>query len=353
MTEFDAVYYDGRTSARRPVRVRWTGASLHVSGPQVNLELPLESISVDAPLAGSSRALQLPDGAQLRTDDHAAVESLFARRPLSARPHLLEGWVHGLERRWPYALAAVVFVAAFAWWAVADGLPLSARFAAGFVPPPAEAKLGEQTLAFFEKRLCKPSALPAARQEALQARFAALSGGLADGYAYRLLLRDCGGVGANAFALPGGAVVMTDALVKLAKSDDQIAAVLAHEIGHVRHRHGLRSALQAAGLAALTAAVLGDVVSITSLAVTLPTVILQSRYSRSFETEADDYAFQRLKELGISPRAFGEMMALLEAGERRRAAAKSGEALDYFSTHPSTAKRIERAEAAASELEKR
>jgi Zn-dependent protease with chaperone function len=46
-------------------------------------------------------------------------------------------------------------------------------------------------------------------------------------------------------------------------------------------------------------------------------------------------------------------MALLEAGERRRAAAKSGEALDYFSTHPSTAKRIERAEAAASGLEKR
>lgn len=347
MTEFDAVYYDGRTSARRAVRVRGLGASLHITGAEVNLEVPLEGISVDAPLAGSSRALQLPDGAQLRTDDHAAVESLFARR------HALEGWVHGLERRWPSALAAIVFVAAFAWWAVVDGLPLSARVAAGFVPPRAEAKLGEQTLAFFESRVCKPSALPAARQEALQGRFAILSGGLADGYAYRLLLRNCGGVGANAFALPGGAIIMTDALVKLAKSDDQIAAVLAHEIGHVRHRHGLRTALQAAGLAALTAAVLGDAVSITSLAVTLPTAILQSGYSRSFEAEADDYAFRRLKELGISPRAFGEMMALLETDERRRAAAKSGEALDYFSTHPSTAKRIERAEAAASELEKK
>jgi len=347
MTEFDAVYYDGRTSARQPVRVRWTGASLHVSGPQVNLELPLESVSVDAPLAGSSRALQLPDGAQLRTDDHAAVESLFARR------HALEGWVHGLERRWPSALAGIVFVAAFAWWAVVDGLPLSARFAAGFVPPRAEAKLGEHTLALFEERVCKPSTLSPARQEALQARFAVLNSGLADGYAYRLLLRDCGAVGANAFALPGGTIVMTDALVKLAKTDEQIVAVLAHEVGHVRHRHGLRIALQAAGLAALTAAVLGDAVSITSLAVTLPTVILQSGYSRSFETEADDYAFQRLKALGLSPRAFGEMMLLLESGEKRRAAAKSGEALDYFSTHPSTAKRIERAEAAARELEKK
>src|SRR5712671_266193 len=242
MTEFDAVYYDGRTSARHPVRVRWTGASLHVSGPQVNLELPLESVSVDAPLAGSSRALQLPDGAQLRTDDHAAVESLFARQPLLARKHLLEGWVHDLERRWPHALAGIAFVAVFAWWAVVDGLPLTARFAAGFVPPRAEAKLGEQTLAFFEERLCKPSALSVARQEALQARFAVLNSGLADGYAYRLLLRDCGAVGANAFALPGGTIVMTDALVKLAKTDEQIVAVLAHEVGHVRHRHGLRIA---------------------------------------------------------------------------------------------------------------
>src|ERR1700682_835522 len=118
MTEFDAVYYDGRTSARRPVRVRGRDGSLHVTGPEVNLELPLESISVDAPLAGSSRALQLPDGAQLQTEDHAAVESLFAGR------HALEGWVHSLERRWPYALAGIAFVAAFAWWAVVDGLPL-------------------------------------------------------------------------------------------------------------------------------------------------------------------------------------------------------------------------------------
>src|SRR5712664_1459598 len=340
MTEFDAVYYDGRTSARHPVRVRGRDGSLHVTGPEVNLELPLDSISVDAPLAGSSRALQLPDGAQLRTDDHAAVESLFARRPLSARPHLLEGWVHGLERRWPNALAAVVFVAAFAWWAVADGLPLSARFAAGFVPPPAEAKLGEQTLAFFEKRLCKPSALPAARQEALQARFAALSGELADGYAYRLLLRDCGGVGANAFALPGGAVVMTDALVKLARNDDQISAVLAHEIGHVRHRHGLRMSLQAAGLAALAAALLGDATSITSLATTLPVALLQNGYSRELEAEADDYAFQRLREVGLSPKAFAEIMLLLEKDHKRRS---GGETKDYFSTHPATAKRIQRA----------
>ena len=136
---------------------------------------------------------------------------------------------------------------------------------------------------------------------------------------------------------------MTDALVKLARNDDQISAVLAHEIGHVRHRHGLRMSLQAAGLAALAAALFGDATSITSLATMLPTALLQNGYSRELEAEADDYAFQRLKEIGLSPKAFAEIMLLLEKDHKRRS---GGESKDYFSTHPATAKRIERALAA-------
>jgi Zn-dependent protease with chaperone function len=335
--EFDAVYYDGRTSARKAVRVRAYTGVIQIVGEGLRLDISLGKVQVDPPVGGTRRALHLPGGAQLQTDDHAAVETLFPRA------HALEGWVHGLERRWPYALAAVAFAAAFAWWSVVDGLPRAAKLAAEFVPASAEAKLGEQTLSFFEGRLCRPSTLDAARQQVLQQRFATLTAGLGDGYSYRLLPRDCRGVGANAFALPGGAVVMTDALVKLAQNDDQISAVLAHEIGHVRHRHGLRMALQAAGLAALAAALFGDAASITSLATTLPTALLQSGYSRQFETEADDYAFQRLREIGLPPKAFAEIMLLLEKDHEKKS---GGESKDYFSTHPATAKRIERALAA-------
>jgi Zn-dependent protease with chaperone function len=333
--EFDAVYYDGRTSARKAVRVRGLDQSLHICGAEVNREVPVAQVSVDAPLPGAARALRLPDGAQLQTPDHGAVEALFPRA------HRLERWVHRLERRWPYALAGVAAVALFAWWLVVDGIPLAAKFAAAFVPANVEAKLGEQTLSALDKPLCGPSKLDSARQQALRDRFAVLTAGLDDGYAYRLELRECR-IGANAFALPGGTVLMTDALVKLATSDDQISAVLAHEIGHVRHRHGLRLGLQAVGVAALSAAVLGDAVSISSLAVTLPTALLQSGYSREFESEADDYAFERLRQVSIPPRAFAEMMALFEK-EHGRAGSNSK---DYFSTHPATAKRIERALAA-------
>jgi len=332
--EFEAVYYDGRTSARKPVRVRGYTLVIQVVGEGLRLDVPLGKVRVDPPVGGTRRALHLPDGAQLQTDDHDAVETLFPRA------HALEGWVHGLERRWPYALAALAVTTLFAWWSAVDGLPLAAKIVAGFVPVAWEAKLGEQTLEFFEGRLCRRSALGAARQQALQQRFARLTAGLADAYSYRLLPRDCRGVGANAFALPGGTVVMTDALVKLAQSDDQISAVLAHEIGHVRHRHGLRMALQAAGLAALAAALFGDATSVTSLATTLPVALLQSGYTRELETEADDYAFRRLREIGLSPRAFAEIMLLLEKDHKKRS---GGDSKDYFSTHPATAKRIERA----------
>ena len=141
--------------------------------------------------------------------------------------------------------------------------------------------------------------------------------------------------------------MLTDELVKLAQNDAQLSAVLAHEIGHVRHRHGLRQALQAAGLAALISSLAGDAVSITSLAVTLPTVLLQTGYSRKFEDEADSYAFQRLKEIGLSPRDFAEILTRLEEFHGKEAGAKKSAAgertFDYLSTHPATARRIERA----------
>ena len=334
MIEFDAVYYDGRSSARTPVRVRGYTLDIRIDAEGLGLNVPLAKIRVDPPLGGTRRLLNLPDGAQLQTDDHAAVDALFPRA------NAFEGWVHRLERSWPYALAAVVVVALFAWWVVADGLPRAAKVAAAFVPPSVEAELGEESLKLFEEKLCKPSTLSAARQAQLQRRFATLTQGLDDDHAYRLLPRDCRGIGPNAVALPGGAIVITDALVKLAKNDDQVSAVLAHEVGHVRNRHTLRMTLQAAGLAALAAAIFGDATSIVGLATSLPVALLQNGYSRDLETEADDYAFQRLKEIGISPKAFADIMALLEKEHEKRAGKRSS---DYFSTHPPTAKRIERA----------
>ena len=86
-------------------------------------------------------------------------------------------------------------------------------------------------------------------------------------------------MGANAFALPNGTIVVTDDLVKLAEHDDELVAVLAHEIGHVVSRHALRRVLQDSGVMLLVAGITGDIVSISSLAAALPTLLIEAKYS--------------------------------------------------------------------------
>jgi predicted Zn-dependent protease len=172
---------------------------------------------------------------------------------------------------------------------------------------------------------------------------------LNDGHRYKLHLRNCAAIGPNAFALPGGPVVLTDQLADFGRDFSEMTAVLAHEVGHVRLRHGLRTLLQGAGLAALISTLAGDAAAITSIAVTLPTVILQSGYSREFEDEADTFALARMKEIGISPRAFADILDRLEKARTGKGASRSR---DYFSTHPLTAARIERALAAETDLDR-
>jgi predicted Zn-dependent protease len=340
VTEFDAVYFDGVSSARTLVRASTDGSTLHVSGAGVEFEVALANVTVDAPIGDIPRTLQLPDGAQLRTGDRAAVDSLFPRA------NLFQAWVRQFERHWGMAAASVVIIACAAWWFAVYGIPLAANAAAHAIPHDVEAKLGEQTLVALDNSFCSASKLGEARKASIVGLFGKLTVG--DAARYRLEFRACPRIGPNAYALPGGIIVVIDELVELADNDREVAAVLAHEIGHVRNHHAMRLALQSAGVAALVSVLAGDAVSITGIAVALPTLLLQNGYSREFETEADSFAFARLKAAGLSPTDFADIMTRLEEHEKKRAGAaaaddKGPRALDYLSTHPDTAKRIERA----------
>jgi Zn-dependent protease with chaperone function len=341
--EFDAILFDGVTSARRPVRVRAEEGSILIEGGGVLRSVALDEVTIDARIGNLTRTLQLPGGASLQTDAHDALAILLPRS------NRFESWVQGMERRWPYVLGGLAVIILLSWGFVVQGLPWAAAKVARHIPPAVENVLGEKTLQIIDGQFCEPSKLDPEHQQALQTALFTLTDGLTAGHTYRLALRYCKGLGANAFALPGGIIVVTDDLVKLAKNDFQTSAVMAHEIGHVELRHGLRSELQGAGVAILVTALAGDAVSVTTLAVALPTLLLQTGYSRQFETEADDYAFARLKEKGQSPRQFAEMMELLETAHQQRAgnALHHGKVLDYMSTHPVTADRIAHAMAAA------
>jgi Zn-dependent protease with chaperone function len=146
---------------------------------------------------------------------------------------------------------------------------------------------------------------------------------------------------ANAFALPDGTVVVTDELVALAKIDNEILSVLAHEIGHVHRRHALRMALESSTAVLLASAYLGDVSQLTTLSVALPTVYTQAHYSRTHETEADTFALETLKACAIPPENFAHILRALQ----KASGAEFEHGLQYLSSHPPTPERIRRFEA--------
>ena len=156
----------------------------------------------------------------------------------------------------------------------------------------------------------------------------------------RLEFRKAKGVGANAFALPNGIVVMTDEMVAVARNDDEIAAVMAHEAGHVRARHNMRHVLQNSMTVLVVSAVTGDIASISSLASTVPTLLIDARYSRDFERQADAAVAVYLKDRKIPLKRYANILGRLQADLDRKMPGETGPVKNYLSTHPPTGERI-------------
>jgi predicted Zn-dependent protease len=336
-TAFDGVLHEGRRATARPVRVRADGAELLLSDGTVTGRVPRAGIVADAPVPGVPRTLRLPDGASIETADHAAVEALWPVRGRIAR------LAYALESRWPAVLACLGAAALGVWLLIAVVLPQAAEPVARGMSPRVDEFLGKQVLATLDGGILAPSELPEAEQEAWQARFDAFLAGEPGADRYSLVFRRAGAP--NAFALPDGTIVVTDEMVRIVGSDDELRAVFAHEIGHVRGRHALRLVLQRSGVAVLLTALAGDAVGVTYLAAALPSMLLQSGYSREFEAEADDEAFAQLKRHGVSPQAFADLLRRLEQEEP--SFGDQGGVSRYLGSHPATAERIRRAEDAA------
>src|SRR5262249_3521883 len=120
------------------------------------------------------------------------------------------------------------------------------------------------------------------------------------------------------------------ASTELTAPEKRFLAVIAHEIGHEEHKHVLRSVLQNSAVVLVGAYFTGDVSSASALVVSVPTFLLDSHYSRAFETEADSYAFASLAAHRISPEYFAEVMTEMQRSHPVLKREGSG----YLSTHP-------------------
>ncbi len=332
MRVLKATYYDGKTSKRQEVKIYLDAArQLRVSGLESDLRFSLSEVRITPRVGNTPRSIYLPGGAKCETADNDAVDLMLERH----RSGKWYAFVHKLESRLGYVVLALVITVASVWGFIQYAVPAIAGQVAYSLPPSVDTALGKGSLSALDRAFFSPSELSEEQRNELRAVFADMTQRLSGAHTFRLEFRKGGAIGANALALPSGIVVITDELVRLSKHRNELVAVLAHELGHVVHRHALRRLLQDSATVLIIAAITGDATSITSLSATVPTVLVETKYSRDFEREADKFALGYLQENGISPRTFADI--LLRLGQGR---AGDRDIPDFLSSHPGTRERI-------------
>ncbi|MRW85129.1 M48 family metalloprotease [Pseudoduganella sp. FT26W] len=331
MTAVAARYFDGRSSRLQHVTLSVEAGHAVLRGDAERRE-PLHALRVSERSRGAARKVTFADGAYLEVDDHEA----FARL-LHETGHR-DSLVVRLQQSWRAVLAAAAATVALLWLGYLYLLPALATGMAAALPAGVERQLGAGVLALMDQRLLVPTTLSPQRQAELTGRFRSLQPPRGGAPGWRLLFRSSR-IGPNAFALPSGDIVLTDQMVQLLNNDTAVLAVLAHELGHLHEHHGMRRLIQGSVVTAVSGLVFGDM---SALMATAPALLLDMKYSRDAEQDADDYAVAMMLHNGLGVQPLVDVFSRLQQLEQQR-----GGDMGYLSSHPPSSERLARLRAAA------
>ncbi len=311
------------SSKRIAARLDWRGGvvwlrdadgAVLASGPVQRIER----------MPGGPAQVHLPDGWLFETD--ADLNGLPGARP--------DRWLSRLEA-WHPRLAAVALIcllAAVALWRW--GLDLLVALAMAVTPDAPVRAMDGGNMVMIDQVLAEQTQLDLDRQLQVLAIFDGLvrHAPPAPWGEYRLLFRDIPAMGPNAFAMPGGTIVITDQLIQQFEDDDVIAAVLGHEIAHVSERHVLAQLYRAGSIYLLVTLIAGDPGPVLQDFLREGNALLALSYSRGQEAEADRLGVATANAAGHDGAALAEFFdALLdEIGE---------DELGWLSSHPALADR--------------
>lgn len=330
--QLEAYFYDGQTSKRTACMLE-IGPSGYFKLPN-DLQWQWQQLKVSPRIGNTPRFLDLPDGSRLESSQNDLIDQLCEQ--FDPDKYKNAGVIHTLESKLRYVFAAVVITGLMVWWFVAAGLPTIANQVAQRLPASITQELGAETLTLLDQSgLFTESKLPEALQRTIHQQFREIAENQHSDFNYRLHFRDGGIMGPNALALPSGDILITDQLIELADHPQGIQGVLAHEIGHVEHRHSLRMILQSSTYPLIITAVTGDMSAATTVLAALPTLLLEASYSRRFEEEADQFALDYMQQQNMDVKHLARLLTKLENSVKR------SDMPDWFSSHPATDRRVQ------------
>ena len=322
-----ATYFDGMSSRRRMVSLAFKDR-LEINEPsEAAIVWSYADIRRVDGLSGTLRVscLAAPALARLEIGDAAVAAELISRcaqldEDIAGR--------HNVAKIVGWSVAAAVSIIAV----VLFGVPLAADRLTPLVPQSFERRIGDvaesQVKAVFGGKVCDSPPGQLAFTKLVNA--VRESAGLDTSIQTVVLSSQI----ENAFALPGGKVYLFNGLLAKAENADEIAGVLAHELGHLRHRDGTRNLIYNGGASFLIGLLFGDITGSGALIFASRSVVTAS-YSREAEQNADTFAIDAMHRLGRSPKPMGELLF--------RVTGKQGDkSLSILSSHPLTEDRLAR-----------
>jgi hypothetical protein len=305
------------------------------------LRLPLEGLALR--LGGASNRLILishpdhPDW-QLMSSDTTLVrhpawdynDDVKQIRSKLALKHKLRG--AGM-----LTAALLLILSCMGIWA---GMDPASRWVAQKLPPEAEASLGEaayeQILA--EKHVIDDPLIMAELDRLAEPLILAID---SDRYTFQFTIIEDESI--NAFALPGGYMAIHTGLILKAEHAEEVLGVMAHELAHVTEQHSVRVLLKQLGFRIIISTIFGDIAGVADVLVANAPALLQLKFSRDHETEADTVGFHFLERANIDPSGMIGFFKKIKAEQEDQGMAMDG-ALSILSTHPATDDRIENLE---------
>jgi beta-barrel assembly-enhancing protease len=332
LSEIAGILHSPRLPAEGvPVRLQFLGELLRIEGAGTQ-DVLADALEVSV-IGFHDDTLQLSwqkdDGTHAVTvNDAASQKRLVASAPPSIGRKLGGSRADIRFHRGKWAtvvgiLAALLLAVVLVWW---QSERVTAWIASK-VSQETEERIGARALAQLELE-------NELTQEGLAAKTVAEIGGrltVGSKYQYRWYVSDDKEV--NAYALPGGIIVVNSGLIRKAGSAEELAGVLAHEVQHVEHRHTLQQMIHAAGWAAVLAVALGDVSAITAIVVHQ---LGNLRNSRKLESEADTEGMKALARAGIPLEGMPSMFKRLQEEEKRL----GDDTPSLLASHPATDERI-------------
>ncbi|MQQ08226.1 M48 family metalloprotease [Epibacterium sp. SM1979] len=312
-----------RISARLDVSADWIFLTDPDDGLLLTKSAPLD-VRLDQAAGAGPRNVYFADGWMFQTEDHQI--SILMQEPLPSR--LLRHFEIFRLR-----LAAFIFLSllsAFAAWSLA--VPALVTVAVWLTPHAALSQIDKASIKSLDLTVFEESDLSADKQKDQKRVLKQLMLSVDANRPFTLIFREMPGMGANAAALPGGTIIVSDELVTRYGDDPTvIAGVLAHEMGHVVEQHGLKQLYRALTVYALITLVAGDVGPILENVLLEGQTLASLSYSRKHELSADRFAVDLLYKSGFSPEGLQRLFKDVEETDGENS---------WFATHPSSAERL-------------